>query len=181
MSLATFCHEIFTNQVIHKIKDIKLQTRKLLGNRRKIYILDAICHIFYFEEVQKEILGQCSRQGILAPRIGLSVYQWYVSEIIKQRGWGWCLCKYSTNVSRFAFDILEKSKLIASTITWKCVTGLGNPKAKKRTPGNSSCILLANSGYSNPFLIQSWKFYMLWLPPLGSCMSSNLLLGFFLE
>ena len=33
-----------------------------------MYILNAICNRFYFEEVQEEVLGQCSVEGILAPR-----------------------------------------------------------------------------------------------------------------
>ena len=60
---------------------------KLLGNRRKTYILDAIRNRFYFGEVQEEVLGQSSGQGISAPRAeGLSVYQWSVSEKNKQGG-----------------------------------------------------------------------------------------------
>ena len=59
-----------------------------MGNRRKAYILDVICNRFYFGEVQEEVLGQCSGQGISAPREeGLSVYQWSDPEKkIKQDG-----------------------------------------------------------------------------------------------
>ena len=46
-----------------------------------MYILDVICKKIYFGEVKQEVLGQCSRQGISAPRKeGLSVYQWSVTE-----------------------------------------------------------------------------------------------------
>ena len=54
---------------------------KLLGNRRKTYILDVICNRFYFGEVREEVLGQCIGQGILVPKKeGLSVHQWSVPE-----------------------------------------------------------------------------------------------------
>ena len=46
-----------------------------------MYILDVIWNRFYFQEVQKEVLGQCSEQGISVPRKeGLSVYKWSISE-----------------------------------------------------------------------------------------------------
>ena len=47
-----------------------------------------LCNI-YFKEVQKEVLGQWSEQGILAPRTeSLSVYQWsFLEEKNKQDGW----------------------------------------------------------------------------------------------
>ena len=60
-------------------------TSKLLGNRRKAYILEVICNRFYFGEVQEEVLGQYSGQGISIPKTkGLSVYQWSVPEKNKQ-------------------------------------------------------------------------------------------------
>ena len=37
---------------------------KLLGSRRKKYILDVICNRFYFGEVHEEVLVRCNRQGI---------------------------------------------------------------------------------------------------------------------
>ena len=88
-----------------------------MGNRKKTYILDVICNIFYFGEVQEEVLGQCSGQGISVPREeSLFVYQWSVSEK-KQAGWlRKCLCKCSTEVSRFVMEILGKSKFITSVI-----------------------------------------------------------------
>ena len=64
-----------------KIKNFRLQTSKLLRNKRKTYILDVICNRFYFGEVQEEVLDQCCGQGISALRVeGLSVYQWSVPE-----------------------------------------------------------------------------------------------------
>ena len=52
------------------------QTSKLLGNRRKAYILYVICNKFYFGEAQEEVLDQCTEQGISVPRTeGLSFYQ----------------------------------------------------------------------------------------------------------
>ena len=64
-----------------------MQTSKLLGNKRKMYVLDVICNRFYFEEVQEEVLGHCSGQGISAPRKeGLSIYQWSVLEEKRKQG-----------------------------------------------------------------------------------------------
>ena len=106
-----------SNSYFVKIKTFRLQTSKLLGNRRKTYILDVICNRFYFGEVQEEVLGQCSEQGISAPKEeGLSAYLWSVSQ--KKQAW-WLkklLCKYSTEVSRFVLETLEKWKFIASVI-----------------------------------------------------------------
>ena len=94
-----------------------MKTRKILGNRRKTYILDVICNRFYFGEVQKEVLRQPSGQGISAPgKEGLSVYQWFVPEK-KQAGWlRKCLCKYFTELSSFILEIPGKSKFIVSLI-----------------------------------------------------------------
>ena len=61
-----------------KIKTFRLQTSKLLGNRRKAYVLDVIC-----------FGSSCGGQGISAPRKeGLFVYQWSVPEKKKQSGRG---------------------------------------------------------------------------------------------
>ena len=60
-----------------------MRMSKLMGNRRKTYILDVIFNKFHFGEVQEEVLYQCCGQVIyiLAPRTeGLSVYQWSVPE-----------------------------------------------------------------------------------------------------
>ena len=74
-----------SNSYFVKIKTFRFQTSKLLGNKRKTYILDVVYNIFYFGEVQEEALGQCIRQGISAPiKEGLSVYQWSVPEKTKQ-------------------------------------------------------------------------------------------------
>ena len=57
-------------------KTFRLQADKLLGMRRKAYILDVICNRFYLGEVQEDVIGQCTGQGISEPRAeGLSVYQ----------------------------------------------------------------------------------------------------------
>ena len=60
-----------------------MRMSKLMGNRRKTYILDVICNKFHFGKVQEDVLYQCCGQVIyiLAPRTkGLSVYQWSVPE-----------------------------------------------------------------------------------------------------
>ena len=50
-----------------------------MGGERRI--LDVICNRFYFEEIQKEILGQYIGQCILAPRTeDPFVSQWSVPE-----------------------------------------------------------------------------------------------------
>ena len=88
-----------------------------MENRRKTYILDIICNRLYFGEVKEEVLSQCSGQGISAPRTeSLSVSQWSIPEK-KQAGWlKKCLCKYSTKVSKFVLEILEKSKVMVGVI-----------------------------------------------------------------
>ena len=61
--------------------------------------MDVISDVFYLGEVQKEVLGWCSREGIPAlKKKGLFVYQWSVPGKNKQSGWRWCFCKYSTEV-----------------------------------------------------------------------------------
>ena len=85
-----------------------MQTSKLLGNRRKTYILDVICNIFYFGEVQEVVLGQYNGQSILAPK--RKIYLSIRGLFQKKRQAEWlrkCLCKYSTDVSRFVLEILE--------------------------------------------------------------------------
>ena len=44
-----------------------MATSKLSGNRRTVYVLDVICNRFYFEEVQEEVISQCTGQGISVP------------------------------------------------------------------------------------------------------------------
>ena len=103
-----------SNSYFVKIKIFRLQTSKLLGERR---ILDVIPNRLYFEEVQEEVLGKCSGEGITFHRKeDLSVYQWSVSEKKTSRVLRKCLCKYSNEVSRFVLEILGKSKFIASVI-----------------------------------------------------------------
>ena len=57
-----------SNSCFVKIKTFRLQTSKLLRNRRKTYILCVIYNRFYFGEVKEEVFGKCSRQGISEPR-----------------------------------------------------------------------------------------------------------------
>ena len=45
---------------IVKLKTFRIQTSKLLGNRRKAYVLDVICNRSHFGKVQEEVLGQCT-------------------------------------------------------------------------------------------------------------------------
>ena len=53
-----------------------------------MYILDVICNKFYFGEVQEDVPGQCSGQGISAPRKeGLSISGLFQKKN-KQGGWG---------------------------------------------------------------------------------------------
>ena len=108
-----------SNSYFVKIKTFRLKSSKLLGNRRKTYILDDICNRYRFWDVQEVVLGRCSRQGISVPRKeSLSVCQWSVPEKKKRARWlKKCPCKYSTEVSRFVLEILGKSKFIASVIT----------------------------------------------------------------
>ena len=90
---------------------------KLLGNKRKTYIVHVICNRFYFGEFQEEVPGHCNWQSTSTLRIeGLSVYQWSVPEKEQARWLRKCLCKYSPEVSSFILDILEKSKFFVSVI-----------------------------------------------------------------
>ena len=77
-----------SNSNFVKIKTFRLQTSKLLGNRKKTYILVVICNKFYFGEVQEEVqASSVGRVYISAPRKeGLSVYQWSLSEKNKYVG-----------------------------------------------------------------------------------------------
>ena len=66
---------------------------KLLGNRRKTYILAVICNRFYFGEVQAGALGQCSEQGISAVQhpekkvyLSISVFLFVAEKKNKQSG-----------------------------------------------------------------------------------------------
>ena len=87
-----------------------------MGNRRKMYILDVICDRFYFGEVQEEVLGQCGGQGILAIRKeGYLSINGLFQEKETSMEVEECFCKYSTDISRFVLEILEKSMFIAST------------------------------------------------------------------
>ena len=57
-------YQKWRNSYFVKIKTFRLETNKLLENRRKTYILDVTCNKFYFGEVREKVLGQCSGQGI---------------------------------------------------------------------------------------------------------------------
>ena len=139
-----------------------MQTSKLLENKRNTYILDVICNRFYFGEVQEEVLGQCCGQGILGPRKeGLSVYQWSVPEKKQAGRLRKCLCKYSTEISRFVLKILEKSKFITSVIPIKMCNTPWKYQGQKRGPLNYVAFLLIILVNSTPFLIHSRKSHML--------------------
>ena len=85
-------------KIFVKIRTFILQISKLLRNRRKAYILDVVCNRFYFGEVQKEGLDQCTGKGILAPRTeGLSIYQWPILKKNKQGYWGNAFVNTSLN------------------------------------------------------------------------------------
>ena len=59
---------------------------QIIRKIRKTYILDVICNKFYLGEVQEEALGQCTEQGISAPRKEvLSLYQQSAQE--KKTSW----------------------------------------------------------------------------------------------
>ena len=66
-----------------QVTPISLESRlseSFIG-KQKTCILDIISNRFYFGEVQEEVLGQYSGQGISVPRKeGLSVYHWSVPE-----------------------------------------------------------------------------------------------------
>ena len=92
----------------------------MIGKQDKcIYItsiLDVICHRFYFGEVQEDVLGQCSGQGISACiSEDLSVHQQSVPEKTSRVVEDMPL-KYSTEFSRVVLEILEKLKAIARAI-----------------------------------------------------------------
>ena len=106
-----------SNSYFVKIKTFRLQTSKVLGNRRRAHILDVMCNKFYFGEVQEDVLGQCSGQGIYRSiqnrrSICLTVvcYRKKPAQWLRK-----CLLKYSTEV-RFVLEILENSKVIASEL-----------------------------------------------------------------
>ena len=119
--------------------------------------------------VREKVQGQCSGQGISAPRKEvLSVYQWCVSD--KKAGWlRKCFCNTLLNFLGFALEILEKSNFIASVIPRKC-----NTRWKYQGQQSGPCLY--------PLEIPS-PFYF--TPENSTCspavisMSSNLLFGFF--
>ena len=113
---------------------------KLLGNRRKMYILDITCSRFCFRKIQEEFLGQCSRQGIPAPRTeGL-----FVCSRKKQTGWlRKCFCKY-TPLKFLGLSWKFYKNRRSQQVTYTCYVlrffhksvlhTLKIPRPKKRTP-----------------------------------------------
>ena len=112
-----------------------MQTSKLLGKRRKTYILNVICNRYYFGEVQEEVLGQCSRQGISAPsKEGLSVYQWSVSEKKKQGGWGSVFKNTRLKFLGFSWKFWKNQRSMQVWFHKTFITTLEIPRPKKATP-----------------------------------------------
>ena len=56
------------------MKTFRLQTSKLLGNRRKTYILDLMFNKFYFRVVQEKVLGQCSGKGYISQHLEQNIF-----------------------------------------------------------------------------------------------------------
>ena len=104
---ASFKISKMASVTIFKNKDFQIANEQTIRKQEKTYVLDVICNRFYFGEVQEEVLGQYSGEGISAPRKeGLSVYQWSVPN--KRAGWlRKCLCKYSSEVFRFVLKLWE--------------------------------------------------------------------------
>ena len=105
-----------------------MQSSKLLGNRRKTYFGCNLYNRFYFGEVQEDVLGQCSGHKVSQhpeKKVYMSISVLFQ---IKQAGClRKCLCTYSTEVSRFVLEILEKSVLLQQWFH-KCVTPkMGTP------------------------------------------------------
>ena len=148
-----------------------MQTSKLLRNRRKTYILNVICTRFYFGEVQEEVQGQCSGQGISAPRTDcLSVYQRSVTEKkIKQGG-----SKNAFVNTLLKLQIcLGRSRKIEGHCKYDSMM-CKNTKAKKR----------ALSGFlvDHPCKFHAFSNSLQEIPhaiPAVNSMSLNLLFGFF--
>ena len=105
-----------SNSYFVKIKTSRMQTSKLLGNKKKAYILDVICNRICFGEVQEEVLNQCIGQVSQHPEQKAYVS---ISGLFQKKQAGClrkCFCKYSTEVSRFALEILEESYVIISKL-----------------------------------------------------------------
>ena len=79
-------------------------------------------------------------------------------------GWGYNFLKNRLEFFIFLLEIPDKTKLIQPLdIPQNCVWSLGNSKAKNKDPGNSTVFLLVTLGNSTLFLINPWKFHMLFL------------------
>ena len=159
-----------------------MQTSKLLGNRRKTYILDVICNKFYFGE-ERKLLGQCSGQGrFISQHLEQKVYL-SISSLFRKEKAGWlrkCLFKYSTEV-RFVLEILENSKVIASELSQKWITPLGNPLGQNRRPLNYVVFLLITLADSVPFLIHLRNYTCFNFHPQSIPCLQTYSLGFFLK
>ena len=92
-----------------------MQMSKLLGNRRKEYILDVICilqNLFWGSSGRRSRPVQWARY--LSTQNRRSIPLSLVCSRKKQGCLRKCPCKYHTEVSRFVLEILEKFKVIAS-------------------------------------------------------------------
>ena len=122
-----------------------------MQNRKKSYILGVFCNRICFGELEEEVLGQCRgqvSQHLEKRSICLSVA---CSTKKQARCLRKCLWKCSIEVSRFVFEILEKSKVIAMTFDFSvkvCYT-LWKSQSQKRGPLN----------YVVYFLDHPWKFH----------------------
>ena len=94
-----------------------MQTSKLLGNKRKTYILDATCNKFYFGGILGKSCKPVQWAGYISQHLEQKVHL-SISGLFQKKQAGWlrkCLLKYSTEV-RFVLKILENSKVIASEL-----------------------------------------------------------------
>ena len=137
-----------------------------------MYVLDVIRYRFYFREVQKEILGQCIREEISTPKMkGLSVYQLFVTEKNKQVCRGDTCINNTLKFWRLSWKFSRKRSAELVQLHENVLHSLRIPRPTKRNPGYSMWFLLVTPKNSTFFLIHSWKFHMLQLPPAGTSMS----------
>ena len=141
-----------------------MQSSKLLESRRKTYILDVICNIFYFGEVQEEVLGQCSGQGISAAQHPEKKMYLSISVLFQkkneQRGWGNAFVNTPLKFLGFALKFWENRSSLQLWFDKGVQHPLQIPRPKKGTPKLCRFLLitLANSTH---FLIHSRKLHML--------------------
>ena len=105
-----------SNSYFVKIETFRMEKSKLLENTRTAHVFEVVCNRFYFGEIQEEVIGQCTGQAISAPRTeGLSAYPWPSLE--KKTSWlRKCFCRYTTEVSWFALEIVENLKVIVNVL-----------------------------------------------------------------